>query len=385
MNDQLIGLFNDGFPPIMDGVSLTVKNYAYWLHRKNENVCVVTPKVPGINYEEEYPIYSYTSMPIPMRKPYRLGFPRIDISFYEHIYQKPFSLVHAHCPFSSGELAMHIAKNKHIPIIATFHSKYREDFKRIIPNKTLLSLFIHKIIRFYEAADEVWIPQASVEETIREYGYKGKLEVVDNGSEFSGTDDTESIKTNMRKELNIADNELMFLFVGQHIHEKNPSLIIDALFLIKDKPFKMFFIGSGYAEEELHEQVKRFNLNGKIKFLGSIKDRDLLKRYYAAADLFLFPSLYDNAPLVVREAASMQTPSLLIAGSSAAEIVNDMQNGFLSGNSALEFSQKLSELMVSPEKIHQAGVMASHTISRSWESVAEEVQDRYKSLLRRYA
>ena len=171
MDKRLIGLFNDGFPPIMDGVSLTVKNYAYWLNQKNENVCVVTPKIPGTQYTEKYPIYSYTSIPIPMRKPYRLGFPRIDLPFYEHICQKPFSLVHAHCPFSSGELAMRIAHSQHIPIIATFHSKYRDDFKRIIPNKTLLALLIRKIIRFYEAADEVWIPQAAVEDTIREYGY----------------------------------------------------------------------------------------------------------------------------------------------------------------------------------------------------------------------
>ena len=67
MDKRLIGLFNDGFPPIMDGVSLTVKNYAYWLNQKNENVCVVTPKIPGTQYTEKYPIYSYTSIPIPMR------------------------------------------------------------------------------------------------------------------------------------------------------------------------------------------------------------------------------------------------------------------------------------------------------------------------------
>jgi len=29
-----IGLFNDSFPPIMDGVSLTTYNHAYWLQKK---------------------------------------------------------------------------------------------------------------------------------------------------------------------------------------------------------------------------------------------------------------------------------------------------------------------------------------------------------------
>lgn len=385
MDKRLIGLFNDGFPPIMDGVSLTVKNYAYWLNRKNENVCVVTPKIPGIDYTEKYPVYRYTSIPIPMRKPYRLGFPRIDLPFYEHICKRPFSLVHAHCPFSSGELAMRIAHNQHIPIVATFHSKYRDDFKRVIPNKTLLSLLVRKVIRFYEAADEVWIPQAAVEETIREYGYKGKVEIVDNGTEFSGSENVQSIKTDMRKELGISKNELMFLFVGQHIREKNPGLIIDALSLIKEKPFRMFFIGSGYAEDELRQQVKRLGLENKIKFIGTLTDREQLKRYYAAADLFLFPSLYDNAPLVVREAASMQTPSLLISGATSAEIVEDARNGFLCGRSVAEFAEKLTELIQSPEKIRQAGTNASGTIARSWENVAEEVRDRYKSLLKRYA
>mgnify|MGYP006965360548 FL=1 len=31
----------------MDGVSVTVQNYARWLNRKCNNVCVVTPSVPG--------------------------------------------------------------------------------------------------------------------------------------------------------------------------------------------------------------------------------------------------------------------------------------------------------------------------------------------------
>ena len=64
----MIGLFNDCFPPIMDGVSLTTQNYAYWLHRKAGNVCVVTPKSPDARDAEEYPVYRYSSVPIPMRK-----------------------------------------------------------------------------------------------------------------------------------------------------------------------------------------------------------------------------------------------------------------------------------------------------------------------------
>ena len=31
---KTIGIFNDSFPPIMDGVSLATQNYAYWLNQK---------------------------------------------------------------------------------------------------------------------------------------------------------------------------------------------------------------------------------------------------------------------------------------------------------------------------------------------------------------
>ena len=384
MDKRLIGLFNDGFPPIMDGVSLTVKNYAYWLNQKNENVCVVTPKIPGTQYTEKYPIYSYTSIPIPMRKPYRLGFPRIDFPFHNRIHRLSFSLVHAHCPFSSGNLAMRIAKNKKIPIVATFHSKYKADFERVIKNKSLVNWLLKNVIDFYESADEVWIPQAAVEETLREYGYKGKVEIVDNGNDFSDIQDIDKKRSTMRHSLGIKENEFMFLFVGQHILEKNLIFLIQSLNLIKEYPFRMFFIGSGYAQKELQSKVVNLGLSHKITFLGTITDREQLSHYYAATDLFLFPSLYDNAPLVVREAAALHTPSLLIQDATSAEIINDSINGFLAKNSPEEFAYKIINIIQKPQMMHQVGLQASHTIARSWEDVVEEVADRYQNIIHRY-
>lgn len=40
---DLYGIFNDSFPPILDGVTLAVENYVYWLSRKGHTPCVVTP------------------------------------------------------------------------------------------------------------------------------------------------------------------------------------------------------------------------------------------------------------------------------------------------------------------------------------------------------
>ncbi len=379
----MIGLFNDCFPPVMDGVSLTTQNYAYWLNKKTGNICVVTPKSPGIKDETEYPVYRYSSIPIPMRKPYRLGFPRIDWPFHEKISKLSFDLVHAQCPFSSGNLAMRIARAQGVPLVATFHSKYRSDFEQSIPNKMLVDLLVRNIVRFYESADEVWVPQPAVEETLREYGYKGSVEVVDNGSDYAGRENIDDIRSSSRELLNIAPNKFVLLFVGQHIWEKNLSFLLEALFCIRHLPFQMYFIGTGYAERELKRMAEKLFLGEKVTFIGSLIDRNELEKYYASADLFLFPSLYDNAPLVVREAAALHTPSILIKGSTSSEIVRDGENGFLTEYSVDAFAGKISRLMVERDLIRSVGIKASHTIVRSWEDVADEVYDRYLNLMTR--
>jgi glycosyltransferase involved in cell wall biosynthesis len=380
---KIIGIFNDSFPPIMDGVSLATQNYAYWLNQKKQSVCVVTPKSPNYSDNEPYPIYRYTSIPIFGRKPYRFGFPDIDHSFKKNLEKISFSLVHAHCPFSSGRLALDIAKKQKIPIVATFHSKYRDDFEHSVHNKYIAKQMTNEIIRFFEKADEVWIPQASVEETIREYGFKGHVEQVENGNDFATNEPIEPIKKSARKALQIADNEFMLLFVGQHIWEKNIRLIVESLALINDLPFKMFFVGTGYATSDLKDLVEKLGLSSRVKFVGLIIEREQLKQFYAAADLFLFPSTYDTWSLVIREAAALQTPSILIKDSIAANVITDNWNGFLTENSTESFALKLRELFHEPELIKKVGLNASTSITRSWESVLEEVLDRYQKLMLR--
>lgn len=379
----MIGLFNDCFPPIMDGVSVATSNYAYWLDKKGEDVCVITPTAASYTDDESYPIYRYVSMPIPMRKPYRMGFPRIDWPFHKQIDAIRFSLLHAHCPFSSGKLAMQIAHRRRVPIVATFHSKYRSDFERIIPSKFIIDRLIENIIDFYAQADEVWIPQASVEDTLREYGYKGRVEVVDNGNDFAGTYSDDE-KQAVRRELGIGRDEFLLLFVGQHIWEKNLRFLLQSVAQLGDLPFRMFFVGTGYAADELKELSRTMGLADRIRFVGSITGRSEIRKYYLAADLFLFPSLYDNAPLVVREAAALHTPSLMIQGSTAAAIIADGDNGFLSPDSTEAYAARIRSICLNPTKRNKVSNRAARSLARSWEDIIDEVADRYKCLIKRY-
>ena len=143
-------------------------------------------------------------------------------------------------------------------------------------------------------------------------------------------------------------------------------------------------VGTGYAVREIRTRVKELGLQDHVTLLGNIHDRERLKRIDAAADLFLFPSLYDNAPLVVREAAAMHTPALMLQESTAAEVIEPDVNGFLTPNDKQAYADRLAWLIRHHEVLEQVGDKASSTIARTWESVIDEVILRYKDIQESY-
>lgn len=381
--EKNVGLFNESFPPVMDGVAVCVENYAHWIQEKVGGVSVITPRKLGAHYRQyPYEVLDYASVPVPFRHPYVTGIAQIDPLLRAKLRRRSFRIVHAHSPFSAGLMALQVARSQHIPLVATFHSKFKDDFREVIPSDMVVDQAIKVVMEFFDHADEVWVPQASVEEVIREYGFKGHVEVVDNGSDLVA-DYPDSYFEDARRALGIAPGEFVFLFVGQHIWQKNVRLVIDALEKIKDLPFRMFFVGTGYAAGEMKELVEQKGLSDKVTFTGMLTERAQVTRYYAAADLFLFPSLYDNAPLVVREAAALHTPAVMVEGSTAATILHDGENGYLVPNDLEAFAARLRELYRDRAAVRRAGLAASRSIVRSWEDVVDEVLDRYNALIAR--
>lgn len=378
------GLFNDSFPPVLDGVTLTVENYCNWLSKAGRDVCVVTPWAPRFTGIDSIKLFRYFSLPIYNRHPYRYGYPRFDPFIWRHLRQTPFKIIHAHCPFSSGRLAVYTARKQNLPLVATFHSKYRTDLERSLP-PFMVKYQMKRLLEFYNSATEVWIPQAAVEETLREYGYKGKVQVVDNGNDFcDGIEDIEAYKRESRRIIGLEEGEIGLLFVGQHILEKGIDIIIRSLPLLGNLRFRMNFIGTGYALDDMKQLVGGLGLGDRVTFHEVISDRERLRRFYAGSSLFLFPSFYDNAPLVVREAAAMHTPAILLEGSTAAELVSDGKNGFLTRRTPEAYAEAIRHIAASPRLLVEAGAGARQTLARSWQDVMDEVINRYDLIIDRH-
>jgi len=381
------GQFNDSYFPIMDGVGITAHNYAYWLNEKYGKSMVIAPKVKGYEDTVDYKVYRFKSVMLPGMNPYRVGLPLIDVKFKKKIKRIKFDLLHAHCPFISGQVALKLAAKHKVPLVATFHTKYRDDFKKVINNDIFADFLVKLTLDFYNAADEVWVPNKATGLTLREYGYKGSYAVMPNGSDMLIPDEGKRMKYRKKGlELIDAGNEgFTMLFVGQHRWEKNVRLIIDSMIMLKaaGKAFKMVFVGEGYAANEMMKLIRQNNIQDQVVFLGVITDRKELQNVYAASDLLVFPSIYDNSPLVLQEAAAFDIPSVVVRGSSSAEGFQDGLNGFLVENEVTSLTKKISELIEYPDAIKKAGEGARKTIYHPWENIVDEVNLRYADIIRK--
>jgi glycosyltransferase involved in cell wall biosynthesis len=382
----VFGQFSESFPPIMDGVGNVAKNYAYWLNKKYGSCTVVAPSFPKHVDNEEYEVLRYNSIGVPTRNPYRTGIPTFDVGFMKKVKSIPFDIIHAHTPFSSGRIALDIARKRGIPVIASFHSKYYDDFLESLKFEGAARLMVLKVVEFYNRVDAVWTVNNATADTLREYGYRGNIEIVPNGTEYLPAQDREQAAAMVNEKLNLAGDELVLIYVGQMVWQKNTKTLLEALALLKKAgvKFKMLMVGQGYAWEELKELARTLDLTDSVLFLGAIYDREYLKNLYCRAQLLVFPSLYDNASIVVREAASQSCPALLVEGSNTAEGVEDGVNGFLSKDGAEAISQRIQEIIVRPELLGQVGRNALHTIYTPWEKIVDEVYGRYREIIQTY-
>ncbi|HBQ64285.1 MAG TPA: glycosyl transferase [Clostridiales bacterium] len=378
----VMGQFNECYLPQVDGVVMVVQNYARLLNASYGLCCVVTAHYPGYEDRDPFDVIRYSSVPVP-GTPYRTGLPSLDPRCVKRLRSCSFNILHSHSPFFSGLSALHIAKRRRIPIVTTFHSKYYDDFKAALHSQRMAEMGVDAIIQYYNRVDSVWTVNRSTANTLRDYGFKGDIEIMPNGTEFTPPSDPDSLRSRVEQDFSLGKDEILLLFVGRLVWTKNLKILAKSLQLLKQAgtPFRMIFAGSGDAEAGLKELVETLGLNDRVHMPGAIKDREYLKGLYTRADLFVFPSLYDNDSLVVKEAAACQCPSLLIAGSNAAERVTDGQNGFLCENTPESIARALQQLLDHPGKLREAGVEAAKTLYVPWDRIIGKVYQRYAELV----
>ena len=381
---QTFGLFNDSFPPIMDGVAQGTRNIAYWLNKKYGKCYVITPQFPKYNDREEFDVLRYPSVALLGRKPYRMGMPGLKLDL--DLDKIPFDLVHAKCPFSSGRVALRLARRRNIPLVASFHSRFYDDFKDAFKYDAMARAAVRVVVDFFQSADAVWAVSEGSARTLRDYGYVGTISIVENGIDFAIEEDFGQDTSDIDWHFGLKQDVPVLLYVGQLIRQKNLSFLMKALHKAarQGTAFTMIFVGEGQYEEELKEKAAEYGLTDQIRFAGVVHDRDMLHRIYARSNLFLFPSLYDTFAIVVREAASVGCPSLLVRDSDAGQSIEDGVNGYLADHNPTAYAKRLKEILDDLPGAHMVGRTAQETLCRSWEQVVDDIHEEYQRIMADY-
>lgn len=130
------------------------------------------------------------------------------------------------------------------------------------------------------------------------------------------------------RQLEISEDEVVFLFVSYDLKKKGIEPLIEAAFQLKkmgSTNFKVIVIG-GLPYRALSRQIRVLNIEDKILFTGPVRST---KEYYANSDVFVLPTYYDACSLVVMEAMASGLPSITTTANGAAGIITDGKDGYV--------------------------------------------------------
>jgi len=120
-------------------------------------------------------------------------------------------------------------------------------------------------------------------------------------------------------------NFSFILYVGGLAAHKNISILIKSFYKIKNKGITHKLIIAGtkrWKYKEIFEIITKLNLQNDVIFTGYFPEEDL-PALYNAADLFVYPSLYEGFGLPPLEAMACGTPVITSNTSSLPEVVGD--------------------------------------------------------------
>jgi glycosyltransferase involved in cell wall biosynthesis len=149
-----------------------------------------------------------------------------------------------------------------------------------------------------------------------------------------------------RLALGLRPEDEVLVTVGRQEFQKGQRYLLDAMRSIGDsRPTAVLLIAGreGAATSELRRVHAASGLGDRIRFLGN---RDDLPQILAAADIFVFPSLYEGLGGSVIEAMAMRLPVIASDLEALREVVEDGGSGLLvPRGSAAGLSRTIVELL----------------------------------------
>ncbi len=238
-----------------------------------------------------------------------------------HIGKK--DLVHAHHVFLDGYGMIDVCEKWGVPLVVDVHGD--DVFTRLVRDR----LIGKKMAETLNYSSKIICISQNIYRLALDFGLpEEKLAYVPLGidaGEYEGED-----KAAAREFLGMED-EIVMLYVGQLIERKGVGYLLKAIASLdreRRRRIRLAIVGDGPERVTLERLARGLGIGGQVLFTGRVPRRELL-RWYAAAHVFVLPSLSEGRPTVINEAMAAGCAVIASQISGIPEQVTDGYNGFL--------------------------------------------------------
>ena len=181
--------------------------------------------------------------------------------------------------------------------------------------------------------------------------------------------------------------DMRVLFSLQRLEPvKHVEVAIDALNLLVRSGMEdtvLLIGGTGRARGQLNRQVAEKGLKEHVRFLEFVS-KEALPRYYALADIFVFPSIFETFGIVLLEAMAAGLPVVAASASAVPELVIDGLTGFLSEPLSPESMANRLRILLENEPLRrEMGQAARERAVKcyDWDKLVIEYEDLFRTCI----
>lgn len=185
----------------------------------------------------------------------------------------------------------------------------------------------------------------------------------------------------LRAQLLQPGEEALLLHVGHSAARKNVELLYRALAILRQqgRPIRLVRIGRGPSESQ-SQLICQLDLEAHITHLPGRPNQEL-PAYYAAADLFLFPSLYEGFGIPLIEAMACGTPVVCSDSPLFREVCGPAAS-YIDPSRPEHLAQTIVDLLANPsQRRHLSQQGLNRATQFSWENSAKQTLAVYEQLL----
>jgi len=206
-----------------------------------------------------------------------------------------------------------------------------------------------------------------------------KIVVIPNGVDLDEFKPDKVKRRKIREMHGIADDEIVLMFSGYEFRRKGLEYIIKALPQVKDD-VKLLVVGKDNPEP-YKKLASKLGVSNKIIFAGFVPD---ISEYYAASDIFVFPTSYEAFSLATLEAVASGLPILATKVNGTEELIMDGYNGFYIKKEPNDIAEKINLFIESDSLRKQMSRNARKTAEKySWDKIAKRTVKVFEEVVRR--